>query len=220
VADLQLAFERMWRRAVELVPETLRPTHLQLPVATLPKERGDASVIVVGDRPRTQRVAALYRWLAEHAQESFEISDAYFVAPPSVLAALIAAARRGVRVRLLAPGRTNHPIAGLAARRIYEPLLAAGCEIHEWSGVMLHAKTAVVDGVISLVGSSNVDPLSLHRNFELNLVVGCPKTGAAMRDLFESDVAKAHAVELEEWRRRPRIAKVAEAAAALFAWNL
>ena len=220
VADLQLAFERMWRRAVELVPKTLRPTHLQLPVATLPKERGDASVIVVGDRPRTQRVAALYRWLAEHAQESFEISDAYFVAPPSVLAALIAAARRGVRVRLLAPGRTNHPIAGLAARRIYEPLLAAGCEIHEWSGVMLHAKTAVVDGVISLVGSSNVDPLSLHRNFELNLVVGCPKTGAAMRDLFESDVAKAHAVALEEWRRRPRIAKVAEAAAALFAWNL
>jgi len=85
---------------------------------------------------------------------------------------------------------------------------------------MLHAKTAVVDGVISLVGSSNVDPLSLHRNFELNLVVGCPKTGAAMRDLFESDVAKAHAVALEEWRRRPRIAKVAEAAAALFAWNL
>jgi len=220
VADLQLAFERMWRRALTLVPETLRATHVDLPVASLPRERGEASVIIVGDRPRTQRVAALYEWLAEHAQETFEISDAYFVAPHSVLTALTAAARRGVRVRLLVPGRTNHPIAGFAARRIYEPLLAAGAEIHEWNGVMLHAKTAVVDGVISLVGSSNVDPLSLHRNFELNLVVGCPKTGAAMRDLFAGDVAKARQVHLEEWRRRPWIARLAEAAASLFAWNL
>jgi len=220
VADLQLAFERMWRRAVEVVPETLRATHLELPAGALPAERGEAAVIVVGDRPRTQRVAALYEWLAAHAQESFEISDAYFVAPPSVLRALIAAARRGVRVRLLVPGRTNHPFAGLAARRIYEPLLAAGAEIHEWSGIMLHAKTAVVDGVVSLVGSSNVDPLSLHRNFELNLVVGCPKTGAAMRALFASDVAKAHQVRLAEWRRRPWIFRAGEAAASLFAWNL
>ncbi len=220
VADLQLAFERMWRRAIELVPETLRATHLELPIATLPRERGPASVVVVGDRPRTQRVAALYEWLAARAESSIEISDAYFVAPPAVLAALAAAARRGVAVRLLVPGRNNHPIAGLAARRIYEPLLAAGAEIHEWSGIMLHAKTMVVDGVVSLVGSSNVDPLSLHRNFELNLVIGCAKTGAAMRELFQGDLRQARPLRLDEWRRRPWPYRAAEAIASLFAWNL
>lgn len=220
VADVQFGFERMWRRAVDLMPASLRPTHVDWPTARLPPPRGDAAVVVVGDRPRTQRVALLYEWLAGHAEESIEISDAYFLAPPQVLRALIAAARRGVRVRLLLPGRNNHPIAGLAARRVYDPLLEAGAEIFEWNGVMLHAKTAVVDGAVSLVGSSNVDPLSLHRNYELNLAVACPKTGAAMRQLFESDVALAHRVDLDEWRRRPQAHKLAERAAALFAWNL
>jgi len=220
VADLQLAFERMWRRATDLVPETLQPTVTAWPTVNLPRERGDASVIVVGDRPRTQRVAALYEWLAARAEHTIEISDAYPVATPQVLGALIGAARRGVRLRLLVPGRSNHPLAGLAARRIYGPLLEAGAEIFEWAGVMLHAKTAVVDGVVSLVGSSNLDPLSLHRNYELNLVVGCPHTGAAMRDLFAADIAHAHQLTLEEWRARPPLFKLGEAIAALFAWNL
>ena len=154
VADLQVAFERMWSRA-----------RLERPLAPPPgrpfSSKGEAAVIVVEDRPGLRRVAAIYEWLADRAEESIELTDAYFVAPRVVLDALIRAARRGVRVRLLLPGRNNHPVAGLAARRIYQPLLDAGAEIHEWTGVMLHAKTAVVDGVVTLVGSSNLDPLSL-----------------------------------------------------------
>ncbi len=101
----------------------------------------------------------------------------------------------------------------LAARLIYAPLLEAGAEIHEWRGVMLHAKTAVVDGVVTLVGSSNLDPLSLRRNYELNLLVGDPETGAQMRELFAADLRHATPVDLDEWRRRPRRARVAEALA-------
>jgi cardiolipin synthase A/B len=220
VADLQLAFERMWRRAVDLMPDSLRPTRTAWPTANLPPDRGDAAVIVVGDRPRTVRVAALYEWLAARAEETIEIADAYPVTTPKVLKSLIAAVRRGVQLRLLVPGRSNHPLAGLAARRIYGPLLEAGAEIWEWSGVMLHAKTAVVDGVISLVGSSNLDPLSLYRNYELNLVVGCPRTGTAMRDLFASDITQARRLTLEEWNGRPPLFKLGERLAALFAWNL
>jgi len=83
--------------------------------------------------------------------------------------------------------------------------------------MMLHAKTAVVDGFVTLVGSSNLDPLSLHRNYELNALVADPATGAAMRDLFASDLARAARVLPDDWRRRPLRARAAEAAATLFA---
>jgi len=210
VADFQRAFERMWSRAKLETPGESAPR-------SPPAEKGEAAVIVVGDRPGLGRVAEIYEWLADRAEESIELTDAYFVAPRRVLEALARAARRGIRVRLLVPGRNNHPVAGLAARRIYQPLLEAGAEIFEWTGVMLHAKTAVVDGVVALVGSSNLDPLSLRRNYELNALVADPATGAAMRALFASDLEKATPVLLEEWRRRPLRARAAEAAARLFA---
>ena len=210
VLDLQLAFDRMWSRARGEPP----PTSLS---HRLPPEKGEAAAIVVGDRPGLGRVAAMYEWLADRAEERIELTDAYFVAPRRVLEALVRAARRGVRVRLLLPGRNNHPVAGLAARRIYQPLLDAGAEIYEWTGVMLHAKTAVVDGLVSLVGSSNLDPLSLRRNFEMNVLVADPQTGRAMSDLFASDLDKAVRVEGIEWRRRPLRARAAEAVATLFA---
>ena len=210
VADFQLAFERMWRRARQERPRAPAPSRP-------PSEKGEAAVVVVDDRPGLRRVAAIYQWLAHRAEESIELTDAYFVAPRQVLDALMQAARRGVRVRLLLPGRNNHPVAGLAARRIYQPLLDAGAEIYEWTGVMLHAKTAVVDGVVTLVGSSNLDPLSLHRNYELNALIADPGTGAAMRDLFASDLVKAAQVRPEEWSRRPLRARAAAAAATLFA---
>jgi len=215
VGDLQLAFERMWGRA-RLEASTQRPPPERQP----PPERGEAAVIVVGDQPGAGRVAAIYEWLADRAESTIELTDAYFVAPPPVLQALIRAARRGVRVRLLVPGRNNHPVAGFAARRIYQQLLDAGAEIHEWTGVMLHAKTAVVDGFVTLVGSSNLDPLSLRRNYELNALVADPEVGRAMRDLFASDLLKATPVRREEWHHRPLTARLAESVATLFAARL
>ncbi len=210
VADFQRAFERMWSRA-----SLERPG--EPPPGRRPAEKGEAAVVVVGDRPGLGRVAEIYEWIADRAEETLELTDAYFVAPRRVLEALMRAARRGVRVRLLVPGRNNHPVAGLAARRIYQPLLDAGAEIFEWTGVMLHAKTAVADGVVTLVGSSNLDPLSLRRNYELNALIADPATGAAMRALFASDLEKAAPVLAEEWTRRPLRARAAEAAATVFA---
>jgi len=210
VLDLQVAFDRMWMRARGEPP----PTSL---TRKPPPEKGEAALIVVGDRPGLGRVATIYEWLADRAEQTIDLTDAYFVAPRRVLDALIRAARRGVRVRLLVPGRNNHPVAGLAARRIYQPLLDAGAEIYEWTGVMLHAKTAVVDGLVSLVGSSNLDPLSLRRNFEMNALIADPDAGRAMADLFASDLEKAARVETAEWRRRPLRARAAESAAMLFA---
>ena len=110
--------------------------------------------------------------------------------------------------------------SGLAARRIYDPLLEAGAEIFEWNGVMLHAKTVVIDGVISMCGSSNLDPLSLRRNYELNVLVADAKAGADMRAQFTSDIRSATSVTLAEWRKRPWLYKAAEWLAGLLEWNM
>ncbi len=121
---------------------------------------------------------------------------------------------------LLLPGRNNHPVAGAAARHIYQPLLDAGVGIWEWGGVMLHAKTAVADGEVTLVGSSNLDPLSIRRNFELNLLIADRETGGAMREMFARDLDNATRIDPAAWRRRPAWPRVLEAAASLFGPNL
>lgn len=218
VADLAVTFERMWKRAHGDVQfPSLTHEH---DISALGAPRGDAAALVAADRPGTRRMAAIYEWLLDNAESTVELTDAYFVAPRRVLDALTRAARRGVAVRLLLPGRNNHPIASLAARRIYDPLLAAGARIFEWSGKMMHAKTLVVDGLVSLVGSSNLDPLSLHRNYELNVLVGDPRTGNAMRQLFAADLMHAREVLPDEWARRPWHARAAEAVASFFSFNL
>lgn len=210
--DVGIAFNMMWERAVgddvppvDIFSETPPPTPCGL---------------VAADRPGAHRVAMLYIWLAQHAQRSLEITDAYLVTPEPVVAAFEQAARRGVRVRFLLPGNNNHRLAGASARRLYARLMAAGAEIHEWRGMMVHAKTVVADGVVALVGSSNLDPLSMTRNYELNLLVADAATGAQMDAMFERDLNGARRIDPEEWARRPFWQKACETAAGLFDDNL
>src|SRR6185369_12700175 len=100
--DVESAFDAMWESSTS--PPTLAPA-----------ESGDgqpAVAILAEDLPGKGRVASIYEWLARSAQETLEITDAYMVAPAKVLGALQDAARRGVSVRILLPGRNNHPVAG------------------------------------------------------------------------------------------------------------
>lgn len=209
--DLERAFDAMWRRAdEERRQQSLGDAENAAPPAAL----------IAADEPGRRHVSALYEWLAERARRTLEITDAYLVAPPGILLAFEAAARRGVEVRLLLPGSNNHPLAGAAARHVYASLLDAGVGIWEWDGVMLHAKTAVVDGEVTLIGSSNLDPLSMRRNYELNLVVADAATGAAMREMFAADLREATRIDPEAWSRRSAWQRVLETAAGLFRPNL
>ncbi len=210
-ADLEAAFDAMWRRAAE---ERRQGGLAEADNAAPP------AALIAADEPGRRHVSALYEWLAERARRTLEITDAYLVAPPGILTAFESAARRGVEVRLLLPGSNNHPLAGAAARHLYAPLLDAGVGIWEWDGVMLHAKTAVVDGEVTLIGSSNLDPLSMRRNYELNLVVADAATGAAMNEMFAADLREATRIDPEAWRRRPPWQRVLEASASLFRPNL
>jgi cardiolipin synthase len=211
VRDIEQAFDTLW--ADTGVPPP--PDASVADAAAMPP-----AVMVAADRPGAACVGRLYTWLAERATRSIEITDAYLVVPARALQVLTAAARRGVSVRLLLPGHNNHPLAGAAARRNYQMLLEAGVEIWEWSGAMVHAKTAVVDEEISLVGSSNLDPLSLRRNYELNLLVVDPVTGRGMRAMFDRDLEHARRIDLDSWRQRPRWTRLAEAGARMFARGL
>ena len=111
-------------------------------------------------------------------------------------------------------------VAAASARRLYARLMSAGARIYEWRGMMVHAKTAVADGEIALVGSSNLDPLSMTRNYELNLLLADPATGARMQEMFEHDLCGAREIRPEQWARRPWWQKAAESAAGFFDGNL
>jgi cardiolipin synthase len=95
------------------------------------------------------------------ARHRIHIAHGYFLPDLGVVRAIVAAARRGVQVRLLLAGRSDVPFARAASRSLYRRLLAAGVAIHEWSDSVLHAKVATVDGRRLLVGSFNLDPFSL-----------------------------------------------------------
>ncbi|MBE2181584.1 MAG: phosphatidylserine/phosphatidylglycerophosphate/cardiolipin synthase family protein [Chthoniobacterales bacterium] len=211
-ADVAAAFTSMWH----LAQDDRVPQQAALPAS----DPGAPCGMVAADYPGAHHVAGVYLWLAENARESLEITDAYLVTPEPVVAAFEAAARRGVRVTFLLPGNNNHPFAAASARCRYERLLHAGARIHEWRGMMVHAKTVVADRVVALVGSSNLDPLSMTRNYELNLLVADAVTGEAMSRMFARDLHGAREIRLEEWARRPMWQKAAESAARIFDGNL
>lgn len=212
VGDVEIAFDMMWERAEgEDVPPAMVVTETAPPVPC---------GMVAADRPGALRVALVYIWLAQHAQRTLEITDAYLVTPEPVVAAFEAAARRGVEVQFLLPGNNNHPSAAASARRRYARLMTAGARIHEWRGMMVHAKTAVADSEIVLVGSSNLDPLSMTRNYELNLLLADGATGQVMSEMFRRDLEGARQIRPETWSRRPLWQKAAEALAGAFDDNL
>jgi cardiolipin synthase len=151
------------------------------------------------------------------AETSVHITVAYFVPDPQLLETLEDAAGRGVDVRLILPGHTDFWAVFHAGRSHYAPLLEAGVRIHERRGALLHAKSAVVDGVWSTIGSTNLDWRSFLNNDEVNVVVLGQSFGAQMRAMFEADLAASELVTVESWGARPLSDRAKELAARLWA---
>ena len=139
-------------------------------------------VHVLGIRSKTQVTASV-------------LADA-----PTVFMAYDVLERDGVDVRVLVPGRSDLPWVSFFSRAGFVGLLNAGVHIYEWDGPMLHAKTAVIDGVVSTVGSSNMDWRSLVQNSEVNAMVYGEAFGDAMTRMFRADVAASAAITLAAWR--------------------
>jgi cardiolipin synthase len=130
------------------------------------------------------------------------------------------AARRGVDVKLVLPSFTDLWVVFHAGRSKYDDLLEAGVKIYERKERLLHAKTAVVDGVWSTVGSSNMDWRSFAHNHELNAVILGPEFGTQMEASFDKDVASSQPITLQAWRDRPIRDRMREMAAQMWEYWL
>ncbi len=148
-------------------------------------------------------LAPMMTELIREARESLCLTMAYFAPADPLIEKLCRAARRGVRVRLMLPGKSDVSLFLTAARSFYETLMASGVEVYERQGAVLHAKTLVIDGRLSVVGSANLDYRSVEYNCELSALVNSEAFGRQMVDLFEHDVMYAKRMSLSEWRRRP-----------------
>ena len=131
------------------------------------------------------------------------LSTPYFVPDDATLRALAAAAYGGVRVVIIVPARTDHPLVSLACRAAYADLLDAGVEIWEYQPGLLHSKTIVVDTSMAFIGSLNMDMRSFWLNFELTLVVYERVFADQLRTLQERYLADSRRVQADEWRDRP-----------------
>jgi cardiolipin synthase len=136
------------------------------------------------------------------AETSVLITNAYFAPDPQLLAALEAAAGRGVDVKLILPSQTDSWLVFHAGRAYYDRLLRAGVRIFERRGVILHAKSALIDGVWATVGSTNLDWRSFLHNHELNAVVLGSEFGTQMQAMFDKDLAGSDEITLKQWKRR------------------
>jgi cardiolipin synthase len=141
--------------------------------------------------------------LLRDAKVSIHLTMAYFAPEEVLIDELCKAADRGVRVRLMLPGRGDIKLLVIAARSFYEKMMSHGIEIYERQNVILHAKTIVVDGTVSIIGSTNLDYRSIEYNCELSAVIRSPEFGAQIELLFENDVRFAKKIDPEIWHHRP-----------------
>lgn len=150
------------------------------------------------------RIERAYRKAIATARHEVLIANAYFVPGTRLRRALVAAAKRGVRVRLLLQGRYEYFMQFHAARQVYGSLLAEGIEIYEYQAGFLHAKVAVVDQRWATVGSSNLDPLSLQLAREANVVVGDRAFAQALQVRLERIMVHSAArVQATDYAQRP-----------------
>lgn len=161
--------------------------------------------LVIGDGPTIRRGATpqLFSTLLACARREVTITTPYFVPDATLLEALCAAAHRGIRVTLVFPARNDSWIVAAASRSYYRVLLEAGCEIHEYEGGLLHAKTYTMDGQVSVLGSTNLDLRSFDLNYENNIMLQDEHTTAAILGRQGEYIASSYPVALDDVLKWP-----------------
>ena len=140
------------------------------------------------------------------AEQRIWLTDAYFMGTSTYIESLSAAAGSGVDVRLLLPNNSDVAWVGNASRTLYRRLLESGVRIFEWNGAMIHAKTAVADGLFVRIGSTNLNVSSWIGNWELDVAIEDESIGRQMEALYERDLANATEVVITD-RHRVRLSE-------------
>ena len=188
------------------------------------RRAGQPRLTPIGDAPwtpeiRSQRnvpdlfvypIRGMYLDAIDRARKHIYITQAYFIPDREIVDALVAAAHRGVDVRVLVPEASNHVIADWMSRGLYSVLLQGGVTLWRFRNAMVHAKTATIDGRWSTVGTANVDRLSLTGNYEINVEIFDDGMAAHLEEVFANDSSNAQELRAAEWRARPLLAKLTE----------
>jgi cardiolipin synthase A/B len=198
VGELQKLFMDTWekQRGKPLAPKKYFPAL---------KMQGKDIVRAIGSTP-DDPYSLIYLTLVSaigNAEKQVYLTNAYFVPDPQLLKSLIDAAGRGVDVRLILPSHSDSATVFHAGRSHYLGLLEGGVKLYERQGPLLHSKTAVIDGVWSTVGSTNLDWRSFLDNDEINAVIIGREFGDKMQAMFAADLEASEAIDLERWKRRP-----------------
>lgn len=207
VAAFQWMFIRAWTRqdADDLPDARFFPP---LPPA------GDKLVRVIASEPGSDfEIYKAYILAMQQAKKSIYLTSAYFVPDHQTIAALTGAAKRGVDVKLVLPGVSDSSLVFHASHAFYDELLQGGVRIYQLKLSVLHAKTAVIDGNWSTVGSTNIDMRSFMHNSELNLVVLGEAFGDDMENAFAEDLRDSVEITQQQWRQRPLGDRIKEWAA-------
>ncbi len=155
-------------------------------------------------------IRSIYLEAIDRARHHIYLTHAYFIPDRIILRGLLHAARRGVDVRILLPEQSNHIVADWLARGFYRQCLEGGIRLFLYQNAMVHAKTATIDGVWTTVGTANLDRLSLLGNFEVNVEFFDGTLARQMEQIFQNDSSNTRELTLQEWRRRPLVAKLSE----------
>ncbi len=185
VAEAELAFASAWATWGEGLPAGTVPSSESM------RSEGDVHLRVVATAPDRTSLYRLELAAIGSAQDHIWITDAYFMGTAVYIEALVAAARHGVDVRLLLPNNSDVPWVGNLSRTLYRRLLDAGVRIFEWNGTMIHAKTAVGDGRLVRVGSTNLNLSSWVGNWELDVVIDDENVAAQMEAIYDRDLRNA-----------------------------
>lgn len=218
VSELVRIFYESWNLEQE------RTTNVVPVQAAVEKCRtdGQAAVVIVSGGPRQRRsyIREAFQVNIASASDEILIATPYFVPGPRIIRSLLRAARRGVKVKLLLPARSDVPLVLLLGRSSYSTLLRGGVEIYELEREILHAKVMLIDGERTVIGSANLDQRSFHRNYEINCIVDNMEFGRQIRELLLDEIAGSAQVSLDAHEKRGTLVRFMERVVRLFSWFL
>lgn len=216
VVELEAIFKETWnfgrdKNVFHLTPEKPRRSS---------RKNGDAAVNIISGGPRQRRsyIREAFQVNIAAAAEDILIATPYFVPGPRIIRSLLQAVRRGVKVRLLLPARSDVPFMLLLARSSYSTLLKGGVEIFELEREILHAKVMLIDTERTVIGSANLDQRSFHRNYEINCVVDNVQFGEQINELLLQEIAAADSITFKAHEQRGILIRLMERVVKLFGW--
>ena len=207
---------RNFRREMTALARSAQPVararrmlrRLRMPKGAKPGEEAHdlppvRAAFVMRDNLRQRRaIERSYIDAIRKARTRVDLVSPYFYPGRAFMRVLVAAARRGVEVRLLLQGKVDYRIAALAARALYDVLLTNGVRVFEYTPAFLHAKVGLIDDEWATVGSSNIDPLSLLLNLEANVVIRDAEFNHALAAQFDSALAVSREIDPSQARLR------------------